>query len=88
MAEPILVEIEIPDDLAGFHLPDGVRERLQTLLDRQDQGLDLTEAERREAEGLVNLAELLSLLKLRSQRAWDRDGDSNSHLSKPRRRIR
>lgn len=70
MAEPVLVEIQMPDDLAGFHLPDGVHERLQTLLDRQDQGLDLTEAERREAEGLVNLAELLSLLKLRSQRLW------------------
>lgn len=72
MAEPILVEIEMPDDLAGFHLPAGVHERLQTLLDRQDQGLALTPAERREAEGLVDLAELLSLLKLRSQRAWAR----------------
>lgn len=39
------------------------------LLDRQDQGDTLTPAERMEAEGLVDLAELLSLLKLRAQRA-------------------
>ena len=70
MAEPVLVEIEMPDDLAGFRLPEGVHERLQALLHRQESGIDLTPAERREAEGLVNLSELLSLLKLRAHRAW------------------
>jgi hypothetical protein len=44
-------------------------ERLHDLLDRQDRGEDLTLEERREAEGLVDLAERLSLLKLRAQRA-------------------
>jgi hypothetical protein len=39
------------------------------LLDRQDEGSTLTTAERQEAEGLVNLAELLSLLRLRAERA-------------------
>lgn len=48
----------------------GVNERLQELLDRQDRTGNLTQSERQEAEGLVNLAELLSLLKLRAQRAW------------------
>lgn len=43
-------------------------QRLQTLLDRQDAGEKLTVAERNEAKGLGELAEFLSLLKLKSQR--------------------
>jgi len=68
MSEPILLEIEMPEDLARFKLPRGVDERLQALLDRQDGGEELTPGERNEAEGLVELAELLSLLRLRAQR--------------------
>lgn len=60
--------IEIPAELAYFQLPDAVQERLQFLLDRQDSGEGLTQAERQEAEGLVELTEFLSLLHLRSQR--------------------
>jgi hypothetical protein len=41
---------------------------LNTLLDKQDAGRSLTDSERREAEGLVNLADLLSLLQLRAER--------------------
>jgi hypothetical protein len=41
---------------------------LQQLLDRQDQGHALTAAERREAEGLADLSELLSLLRMRAKR--------------------
>jgi hypothetical protein len=59
--------IEIPAELAHFQLPDAVQKRLQFLLDRQDSGELLTQAERQEAEGLVELAEFLSLLRLRSQ---------------------
>jgi hypothetical protein len=40
---------------------------LQFLLDQQDSGIVLSTAERLEAEGLVELAEFLSLLKLRAQ---------------------
>lgn len=68
MAQHILVEVEIPADLEQFRLPPGVHQRLQGLLDRQDQGEPLTPAERLEAEGLVNLAEFLSLLRLRAHR--------------------
>ena len=68
MSEHILVEIEMPDELAGFRLPEGVHQRLQNLLDRQDRGEPLTDDEKKEAEGLVNLAELLSLLQLRARR--------------------
>lgn len=70
MLQHILVALEMPTDLDAFTLPPGVNERLQKLLDRQDQGQPLTAAERSEAEGLVNLAELLSLLRLRTQRIW------------------
>jgi hypothetical protein len=64
----IQVEIDVPDDLARFRLPSGVQQRLQTLLDKQDQGIPLSDAEREEAEGLVDLADLLSLLRLRAER--------------------
>ncbi len=64
----ILVELEIPSALERFHLPPAVNERLQSLLDRQDRGESLTDLERDEAEGLVDVAELLSLLRLRAQR--------------------
>ena len=62
------IELKIPDDLARFRLPPGVQDRLQALLDRQDEGGTLTTPERQEAEGLVTLAELLSLLRLRAER--------------------
>lgn len=68
MPSSVKIEIEIPDDLARFRLPDGVQERLHMLLDKQDCGQLLTDAERREAEGLVDLADLLSLLRLRAER--------------------
>ncbi len=68
MPHALQIVVELPDDLARFHLPIGVRHRLDALLDRQDRGQTLTDDERQEAEGLVNLAELLSLLKLRSER--------------------
>ncbi len=70
MSQHVLVEIEMPSDLEKFALPSAVDKRLQELLDRQDSGETLTPAERAEAEGLVNLAEMLSLLRLRAQRVW------------------
>ena len=70
MSQHVLLEIEMPSDLISFKLPSAVNERLQHLLDSQDNGDQLTDAERKEAEGLVNLAELLSLLRLRAQRVW------------------
>ena len=60
--------IEIPVELAHFQLPEAVQERLQFLLDLQDAGETLIDAERREAEGLVELAEFFSLLHLRAIR--------------------
>ena len=60
--------VEIPIELTQFQLPQAVQERLQFLLDRQDEGQELSQSERQEAKGLVELAEFLSLLRLRSNR--------------------
>lgn len=67
---PKIIHVAMPAsrDIGRLRLPSGVRNRLQALLDRQDRGIKLTMRERREAEGLVELAEWLSLLKLRSRR--------------------
>jgi hypothetical protein len=62
------IRLELPGDLKRFRLPKGVDARLSELLDRQDSGKTLTRAERAEAEGLVDLADLVSLLKLRAGR--------------------
>ena len=68
MSHSVTIEVELPDDLSRFRLPEGIRERLQELLDRQDRGVPLTERERSEAEGLVDLSETLTVLRLRSER--------------------
>ena len=70
MLQHVLVKFEMPAPLDRFKLPQGVNERWHDLLDRQDRGEALAPAERTEAEGLVELAELLSLLRLRTQRIW------------------
>jgi hypothetical protein len=64
----LTVEVELPDDMPRLHLPPAVAARLQNLLDRQDAGQVLSEEEREEAEGLVNVAEFLTLLRLRKER--------------------
>ncbi len=69
MSQMMAFQLELPDDLAAFRLPEGVQHRLDSLLDQQDQGVPLSADERQEAEGLVNLADLLSVLRLRAERA-------------------
>jgi hypothetical protein len=69
MSQTVAVELEVPEDLARFRLPAAVDARLQGLLDRQDRGSVLSAEERQEAEGLVDLAEFLSLLRLRAESA-------------------
>jgi hypothetical protein len=68
MSQAIQLKVQMPGDLAKFRLPKGVQNRLNDLLDKQDSGDKLTAAERREAEGLTDLNDLISLLRLRSQR--------------------
>jgi hypothetical protein len=68
MSQAVDFQLELPDDLPRFHLPEGVQHRLDLLLDQQDRGVPLSDDERREAEGLVNLADLLTVLRLRAER--------------------
>ena len=65
---PVVMEIEVPSQFSEFRLPEGLNTRLQDLLDRQDGGEILTPAERKEAEDLVDLADWLSLMRLRARR--------------------
>ena len=60
--------IEIPIELTHFQFSEGVKDRLNLLLDRQDAGEILNQSERDEAEGLVELMEFISLIRLRAQR--------------------
>ncbi len=69
MSQSIHLDLELPDDLARFKLPGGVNERLSSLLDKQDSGQVLTDQERREAEGLVDLADTLTYLGLKARAA-------------------
>jgi hypothetical protein len=70
----LTLHVDVPDDLARLRLPDAVAARLQSLLDRQDAGTPLSTAEREEAEGLVNLAEFLGLLRMREERMAQKAG--------------
>lgn len=70
------VEIEIDGSAAAaaFGLPEGLVRRLHALLDKQDCGDELDEDERAEAEGLADVADFLSLHRLRNSRAcYSRD---------------
>jgi hypothetical protein len=68
MPKTLDIHLQLPSDLRRLKLPAGVNSRLHELLDRQDEGTSLTPAERQEAEGLVDLAEFLSFLRLRAER--------------------
>ena len=50
MPQNIRIDLEMPEDLEQFKLPKAVDARLQSLLDKQDRGEDLTATERLEAE--------------------------------------
>jgi hypothetical protein len=64
----LTLEVELPADLDRFRLPEAVAASLQSLLDLHETGPSLTPQERAEAQGLVNLAEFLTLLRLRAER--------------------
>ena len=74
MSENVIIQLELPEEFATFELPKGVSARLQELLDRQDRGEKLSAKERREAEGLTDLANTLSVLRSRVRQSWNDDG--------------
>jgi hypothetical protein len=69
VSHKVKVQLELPDDWRHFRLPGALNKRLHSLLDKQDVEGKLTAAERREAEALVELSEMLSLMKIRARLA-------------------
>lgn len=65
----VTIEVDLPEDWARFSLPPALDARLTALLDQQDTTGGLTEAEQREADALCELVDMLTLLKLRAERA-------------------
>ena len=69
----VLVELDLPADWRQFRLPPALENRLQELLDRQDEAGKLSRAEQREAKALAELVDMLSLMRLRAERAARRN---------------
>jgi hypothetical protein len=72
MSQSVTVELDWPRDWKRFRMPSALQDRLQELLDRQDRDGKLPRREQREASALVDLNDLLSLMKLRAERAAKR----------------
>lgn len=68
----VLVELDVPKDWQQFRLPPARDARLQVLLDRQDAEGKLSPTQRKEAHALTELIDMLSLMKLRVNRAGRR----------------
>ena len=65
MSRAVMVQLDLPKDWRTFRMPRGLQVRLQELLDCRDEVGKLTRRERQEANSLVELAEMLTLMKLR-----------------------
>ena len=65
----VTVELELPQDWKRFQMPVALKARLNSLLDEQDKSGKLSKAEREEAQALTEMVDLLSLIKLRAERA-------------------
>jgi hypothetical protein len=66
MPKSVMVPLEIPGELDMLEMPAALQDRLQELLDRQDRDGKLTRREKREATALVDLAQRLSILRVRA----------------------
>ena len=65
----VTFELKLPEDWQALQLPQALHERLQDLLDRQDEQGGLSSQERREAEALVQLVDMLALMRLKAEAA-------------------
>jgi hypothetical protein len=63
----VTVDLELPEDWQTLQRPPALHERLQDLLDRQDDRGSLSVQERRVAEALTQLVDMLTLLRLRAE---------------------
>lgn len=63
----VFVELDLPGSWRKFRLPRALDRRLRDLLDRQDRDGKLSARDRQEAEALVELVDILTLMKARSK---------------------
>jgi hypothetical protein len=64
MSETVQLTLPMPKHLAQLHFPKSLDERLHHLIDQQNRKGVLSPAERDEAEGLAEMASLLTMLRL------------------------
>ena len=67
MRPPVQLTVPMPARLARLRFPKALDDRLHQLLDEQGRTGKLTPAEKKEAEGLAEMASMLSILKLGAQ---------------------
>ena len=67
MSHTVKLTVPMPANLAKLRFPKALDERLHHLLDEQGRRGKLTAAEKREAAGLAQMANVLSILKLGAQ---------------------
>ena len=67
MSETVQLTMPMSANLAKLRFPKALNDRLHHLLDKQGVEGKLSTAERKEAEGLAQMATLLSILKLGAQ---------------------
>jgi hypothetical protein len=67
VAQKLNVELDLPGDWRNFRIPAALAKRLQSLLDKHDTDRKLSGPERREADALVELSEMMSLIKVRAR---------------------
>ncbi len=67
MSQTVQLTVPMPAKLARLRFPKALNDRLHFLLDEQGREGKLSAAEKREAEGLAQMASVLSILKLGAQ---------------------
>ena len=67
MSQTVQLTVPMPAHLARLRFPKALDDRLHFLLDEQGRKGRLTPAEKKEAEGLAQIASTLSILKLGAQ---------------------
>ena len=67
MSQTVQLTVPMPAELAKLRFPKALNDRLHFLLDEQGRKGRLPAAEKKEAEGLAQMASVLSILKLGAQ---------------------
>ena len=72
MSQLVSIDLELPKDWRRLRLPRALDDRLHDLLDKQDREGKLSPRERREAGALTQLADMLSVMRMRAELAAKR----------------